>query len=317
MLFPALTQAGVPVPAERDGSTLSLHLDNDLYVGQDRDYTNGARLSWISEALASVGSDQAGGLQYHYGMSLTQLIFTPEDYLASHQPPGERRYAGWLGLGFSLHAKGEQALNSIELTLGTTGPNSFAEDAQNAVHEIRNIEKFNGWADQIPSELTLDVSFTQKRRRDFGFLAHGDFSMDGAWEWSARLGSFRTSAHLGASLRGGFHLMPDMSDQRLSEIAFSHRHAFAADPAASHWSAYFFSGTVVRGIAHDATLDGPLFQEFETGNTREPWVVEAFLGIALACGKVELSYVHTWRSKEYEEQNGISEFGSVGLRFRF
>lgn len=331
-IIPALTQAGTPLLREAGGGTISLHLDNDLYVGTDRDYTNGARLSWISapldssefrslSALAGIlagpEAENAEDVRHHYGFSLTQLIFTPEDYLARHQPQGERCYAGWLGLGFSLHAQNEHTLNSVEFTLGTTGPNSFAKDTQNAVHEIRNIDKFNGWADQIPNEVTADVSFIQKQRKDFDFMHCGDFSMDGYWEWGVRLGTFRTSAHLGTTLRGGFHLNPDFSDLRLSEIAFSHRNVSLTSPKLSNWSAYFLGGAQIRGISRDATLDGPLFRDFETGNTREPFVAEAFFGVSWVYRGVDVSYVHTWRTKEYEEQDGISEFGSIGLRIHF
>lgn len=331
-IIPALTQAGTPLLPEARRGTVSLHLDNDLYVGTDRDYTNGARLSWISAPLASSGfcslsvlpgilagpeAENAEEVRHHYGFSLTQLIFTPENYLALHQPQGERRYAGWLGLGFSLHAQNIHVLNSLELALGTTGPNSLAETTQDAVHEMRKTDKFNGWDEQIPNEITADMSFVQKLRKDFDFINHGDSSMDGTFEWGARLGTFRTAAHLGVTLRGGFHLTPDFSDFRLSEIAFSHRNLHADGSKSSEVSAYLLGGAVIRGIAHDATLDGPLFRDFQTGNTRKPFVTEAFFGIGMAYRGMELSYVQTWRSKEYEEQNGASEFGSVGIRFRF
>lgn len=322
----------IPSLPEPGGGTASIYLENDLFGGEDRDYTNGVRLSWVSHplditncsSLANVvsilawpGLRNTDEVQYNYGFSLTQFMFTPENFRAYEQPQGERRYAGWLGLGFSLHAQGEDVLNSFEFTLGTVGPNAFAKESQDAIHEVRNIEKFNGWDEQIPNEITADMSFTQKRRVDFDSIDHWDFGMDGSLEWAVRLGTYRTTAHLGAIMRGGFHLVPDFSDLRISEAAPAHRSAPADGAKSSDWSAYFLGGATIKGVAHDATLDGPLFRGFETGNTREPFVAEAFLGVGLAYRGMELSYVHTWRSKEYEEQDGISEFGSVGLRFRF
>jgi hypothetical protein len=35
--------------SEAAGGYLTFYLDNDLFGGTDRNYTNGARLSWISE----------------------------------------------------------------------------------------------------------------------------------------------------------------------------------------------------------------------------------------------------------------------------
>lgn len=322
-----------PPPQSDPGSgTASLYLENDLFGGEDRDYSNGARLSWISPPLDISDSGRLAGMagiltcpglrntdevRYHYGLSLTQLMFTPENFVAYAQPKDERRYAGWLGLGFSLHAQGEHLLNSLEITLGTVGPNALAKESQDAIHEIRNIDKFNGWDDQIPNEITADMSFTQRRRVELHVISDWDFSTDGILEWGVRLGTFRTTAHLGAVMRGGFHLMPDFSELRISEAAWAHRSPPEYGAQSSNWSAYFLVGTSLRGVAHDATLDGPLFRQFETGNTREPIVAEVFLGVGVAYRGMELSYVHTWRSKEYEEQDGISEFGSVGLCFRF
>lgn len=333
LITPAIAVSDAPAPTPELGSgTVSLYLENDLFGGADRDYSNGARLSWFSPPLdisdsgslahvagilAWPGLRNTDEVRYHHGLSLTQFMFTPENFLAYDQPQGERRYAGWLGLGFSLHAQSEHVLNSLEVTLGTVGPNALAKESQDAIHEMRNIEKFNGWDEQIPNEITADVSFIQQRRVDLHAIPDWDFSTDGILEWGVRLGTFRTTAHLGTVVRGGFHLMPDFPEVRISEAAFAHSSASGDGGKSSDWSAYFLGGTSIRGVAHDATLDGPLFRQFETGNTREPVVAEVFCGVGVAYRGMELSYVHTWRSKEYEEQDGISEFGSVGLHFRF
>lgn len=141
--------------------------------------------------------------------------------------------------------------------------------------------------------------------------------MDGIVEWGARLGTFRTAAHLGASFRGGYNLSPDFSDLRLSETAYFHPALCEGHFMAPEYSSYFIGGATVRGIAHDATLDGPMFRDFNTGNTRVPVVAEVFVGVGLSFREIELSYLHTWRTDEYKEQGGISEFGSILLRFRF
>lgn len=322
---------------------LTFYLDNDLFGGEDRDYTNGARLSWISsdrkitdigyiqrflrpisgdyESLRAfqrvTGFEDPEKVRYNYGVSLTQLMFTPEDPSSFTQPVGQRRYAGWLGLGFSLHVKDDRILNSTELTIGTTGSNSYAEHTQDFIHSVRDFEKFNGWKDQIPNEITVDLSFVQKRRRDFLTYGSGILRMDGLTEWGTRLGTFRTDAHAGASVRFGYNLPADFSDARLSSTAYSHRY-FGADSAyEGNWSAYFTAGAGGTGVLHDATLDGPLFHDFDTGNNREPFYAEIFGGFAVRYRAVEISYIHSLRSKEYEEQDGAANFGSLAMRVRF
>lgn len=331
-----------PFP-DRDAGYLTLYFDNDLFGGDDKDYTNGIRLSWISddrpvERLGGVqrnlrrfsGDDESYGvfrrvtgfkdptkIHYNYGFSLTQLMFTPEDPLPRVQPPGQRRYAGWLGLGFSLHVKDEHILNSVEFTVGMIGPNSLAEESQDIIHDLRDIDKFNGWEDQVPNEVTADISFVQKRRADFIEVERGAFRIDGLTEWGVRLGTFRTEAHLGGFFRAGYNLPPDFSDPRLSSTAYSHRYFGGGGDYRGHWSIYTLFGATVRGVAHDATLDGPVFRDFDTGNHREPFIAEAFCGLGIRYRSVELSYVHTWRTEEYREQDEPADFGTVAIRLKF
>ncbi|MEK7954382.1 lipid A deacylase LpxR family protein [Luteolibacter sp. Y139] len=332
-----------PLPDWGEGY-LTFYLDNDLFAHTDRDYTNGARLSWISDdreikdlgsvqrLLRSFSGDEDSfqlfqkltgfkdfeKVRYNYGFSLTQLMYTPEQAAPYVQPPGERRYAGWAALGFSLHAKDENVLNSVELLLGTTGSNSLAENAQDFIHSIRGFDKFNGWDYQIPNEITADLSFVQKRRSNLLRDDQGVFQMDGLTEWGGRLGTFRTAAHVGTFFRAGYHLPPDFSDPRLSETAYSNLYFRGADDYPGHWSIYALFGGTARAIAYDATLDGPMFHDFDTGSTREPFVAEVFCGAGIRYRQAELSYVHTWRTQEYEQQREqFASFGSVAVRVRF
>lgn len=321
---------------------LTFYQDNDLFGNRDQDYTNGTRLAWISgarkmkdigaiqralrpftgdeDSIAAfqriTGFDDPEKIQYNYGFSLTQLMFTPEDFLSTTQPEGERRYAGWAGLGFSLHTKDDKLLNSVEFILGVTGKYSFAEETQDFIHDIRDIEKFRGWDEQIPSEVTVDMSFVQKRRLRLGAITE-TISMDGYTEWGSRLGTFRTTAHVGGMVRIGFHLPADFSDPRLSENAYVNKYFTGDEEESSPWSLFLLSGVKATAILHDATLDGPLFHDFSTGNTREPLVGEVYVGIGWRVRSVELSYAHTWRTEEYKEQAGDSNFGTVSIRLQF
>ena len=332
-----------PLP-DWGGGYLTTYLDNDLFGHSDRDYTSGARMSWISSHrdvsdLGSVqrmlrrlsgdedsfrifkaltGFEDPHDVQYNFGSSLTQLMFTAETGASYVQPVGERRYAGWLGLGFSLHVKDDTILNSIEFTVGTTGSNALGEHTQDFVHSVRGLAKFNGWDNQIPNEITADLSFAQKRRADFFQWDRGVFRIDGLTEWGGRLGTFRTTAHVGGFFRAGFHLPPDFTDPRLSDTAYSNLYFDSDEPYVGHWSAYLMFGATGRAVGFDATLDGPLFTGYDTGNRREPFIGEVFCGGGIRYRQVELSYVHTWRSQEYEEQRGgVADFGSVALRLKF
>ncbi|MCH7228264.1 lipid A deacylase LpxR family protein [Haloferula sp. A504] len=342
-LLTALLPLRLPAsPLDQEGY-LTFQLDNDLFGGSDRGYTNGARLSWISGSRdvdslrglhawlrrlsgdpesfrvfqAVTGFEDPDSIVYNHGFSLTQLMFTPADPLPYAQPPLQRRYAGWLGLGISLHAKTDRILNSVEFAVGTTGENSFAEVTQDFVHSATGTRKFNGWDAQVPSEITFDLSFIQKRRLDLLQRRYGPIHVDGIGEWGVRLGTFRTAAHLGGMLRVGYNLPPDFSDPRLSPTSYSHRYFGSAIGYESDWSLFLILGAEIRGVAHDATLDGPVFRDFDTGIERRPWVGEVYCGAGVRYRAVELGYAHTWRTEEYRTQRGPAQLGTVTVRWRF
>ena len=93
--------------------------------------------------------------------------------------------------------------------------------------------------------------------------------------------------------------------------------ALAGQGAVTGWSFYGLLGANAGLVLFDATLDGPLFKNFETGITREPLVAEGYLGFGVRWKALDFSYVHTWRSREYEEQSSHAQFGSVALRLLF
>ncbi|NNM28680.1 MAG: lipid A deacylase LpxR family protein, partial [Akkermansiaceae bacterium] len=221
-----------PFP-DRGDAYLTFYLENDLFAGTDRNYTNGARLSWVSgarpvSALGSVqrllrgfsgdedsfhivqlltGFDAPDAVEYNYGFSLTQLMFTPEDDRFPGQPAGERPYAAWTGIGFSLHAMDANVLNSAELTLGVIGPHALGEETQDFVHDLKGVPKFAGWDAQIPDEITLNYYFVQKRRIDLKIreLKTGAFRASALWDWGMAVGNFRTHAETGAFFRAGWN----------------------------------------------------------------------------------------------------------------
>ena len=196
-------QAGVPTQ-ESDAlqrwsnGNLSAYWDNDALSGSDGNYTNGLRLSWISaekteqdfnlidRSLRKVigdsdswgifqklaGFENPASVRYQRGVALTQLMYTPIDQYALEPPAGERPYAGWLGLGVSLHAKDANALSSVEFAVGVVGPSSYAQDVQDWWHDLNNGNHFEGWDSQIPDEVTFNLYLTNKRR--LHFLEHGD-----------------------------------------------------------------------------------------------------------------------------------------------
>jgi lipid A 3-O-deacylase len=321
-LFCSVTMsAQVAVPertSDRSGGSFAFYIDNDVFITRrDRDYSNGVRLAWLSRSysadeagllgrLATIGLTSNHDIARQFGVSLTQLMFHPDYREFAGQPAGERRYAGWLALGFSAHAIAGNALNSVELSVGTTGPRSLVRETQEIVHFGLGFVRFEGWHEQVPNELTVDVILRQQRR--FRLAAALDAFVEGA----VQLGTFRTEAVIGGTLRFGYNLPDGFFQPRITSTAY----AFP-QPQREAWSLFGFIGGTARGVLHDATLDGPVFTTFETGNTREPVVGELYLGAGVRHRRLSAAYAQTLRTRDYEEQSGLHSFGSfvVGVEF--
>jgi len=320
------------------GRSLSVHLDNDLFADTDDDYTNGVRVSYIVgdraasgfnkieswlESVHSKVPDLVTGLKsienpsYDYGISITQLMFTPTDFTAPEPPEGEHPYVGWLGMGFSLHAKDDNAINSIELSLGLTGRKALAENTQDFVHDLRSIETFEGWDSQMPTEATLNLFLTQKRRFFRDEPCASLLCLDGFGEWALALGNFEASASIGFVSRFGLNLPADFSDPRLGPTVYAHDLFDGSQAKRDRWSAYGIFGARGTGYLHAISRDGPLLRDFDTGISSQAFVGETYLGLAIRIRGVELSYAHTFRSKEFAEQANGTQFGSLACRVKF
>lgn len=335
----------IPLINKNSSGYLTFFYDNDLFNGTDQDYTNGARLSYITQGSPSVdigfiqnslkllsggedsselmknvwGLNNLSEVEYNYGFALTQLMFTPETRDTPEPGPGERPYVGWLGLGFSIHARDTKTLNSVEISIGTVGPHAFAEESQDVIHDIRNLDKFNGWDSQMPNEPTLNLVLNQKRR--WKLLEDAqlpmDLEIDGFHEAGISLGNFLTDIHVGGLIRIGWNLPVEFSDTRLTPTAHTQRLFSNGDSNEDRWSYYAIFGARGSAILHDITLDGPVFRDYDTGINKEPLVGEAYVGFGVRRGNWEFSYVHTYRSKQFQSQGDPQGFGSMAIRKRF
>lgn len=89
-----------------NGGTYSVQWKNDRIANTDRHYTNGFRLSWVSEEKSSdpewvrelldqvypFAALKSGRVRAAFGQS----IYTPEDAAATALVRNDRPYAGWL-----------------------------------------------------------------------------------------------------------------------------------------------------------------------------------------------------------------------------
>ncbi len=337
-LFPVAFVAGGEAPR------LLVQWDNDLLAGSDRDYTNGVRVAWVQDLdpdeathnwlqkalyrFSGVEDDaflgryryqNEGPDRFSWGLGISQLMFTPDDPTALAAPNGQRPYAGWLGLEVSLHVKNAASANSVTLSLGTTGANSYGEDAQTWIHEhVSDSPVFQGWSSQVPGEMTLNLHLDHKQRLGWPNLCDGwPVEIDGYTEWGGALGNLRTAAYVGGLLRAGYNLSAAYTTPRVQIGSYGHALFEEEDTQCCPVSIFCFAGIRAAAVLHDITLDGPVFREFDTGVDREPLVGELLAGVGVRWGHVDLSLSRTFRTNEFKGQNENQQFASVRLRFRW
>ncbi|HUF64230.1 MAG TPA: lipid A deacylase LpxR family protein [Verrucomicrobiales bacterium] len=330
----AESQQNLPAALSRDHNHgyLSLFFDNDTFGGTDENYTNGVRLSWISPSLPVDRlsgfyrnldwllhrMDWQGGTPwlYQYGISLTQLMFTPADNSISELIPDDRPYAGWLGLGFSLHAKTDSLLHSLELSVGVVGPSSLAENSQDLIHDLRNIDKAQGWDNQLEDELTINLHYRRTKQLFEWSVLDDGFEMDGLYRWGFELGNAWINVNGGAYMRAGWNLPSDFSDPKLSATAYTHQLFTERRERLNPWSLFFTVGAEGKVVGRDIFLDGNTFEDSHSVDKRH-FVADLTAGVTVRYKQLRVSYAHSYRTEEFAEQEGGQYFGSVSMGFAF
>ncbi len=320
-------------PPRKEVGTFSFQLENDLFSGTDRHYTNGLRLSWLSpdgdtieplavirDTLETVALDATGSdgrnKEIRFGVSLGQDIYTPEDRAASTLITDDRPYAAWLYGAASLHTitnskHRPDRLESVELQVGVVGPAALGEEAQDAIHHVRLIDTFNGWDNQLSNELGVLLLYERKWRLfDPVGLAAGEF--DFIPRAGGSIGNILTHANAGAALRWGWNLPEDFGPANLIQggAPFLDTNRDTLELV----SAFLFASAEGRYVAHNIFLDGNTFRDSHSVDKRN-WVGDLTMGATLMIGPVNLTYSNTHRSREFEGQQGTSRFGAITISF--
>lgn len=300
--------------------TFSVTYENDLFAGTDRYYTSGIQLDWrsptfspqpwLSWLTSSTLLFPQGGTT-RWGASFGQSIFTPGDTVRRVPDATDRPYAGWLYGSLSLISYTPTEYGSVELQLGVVGPSALGRQAQNGVHNLRNLPRANGWDYQLKDELGANLIFSRQWRwnQELGF---GGISAGLVPSVTASIGNVHSYASAGVVMRFGSNLTADFGPPR-SRPAISGSAFFEPE---DRFSWYAFAGLEGRAIARNMFLDGNTWQQGPSVN-RLPWVADASIGLVMMFNRVRLTTSYTFRTREFSAQPQAAQFGSISLSFRF
>lgn len=319
----------IPPREPKELGSFTVQFENDLFAGSDQHYTNGIRLSWLSpegdslepinwvrDLLETVAMDEDDELT-RFGLAVGQEMYTPVDRLRTDVVPDDRPYAGWLYGAMSLHtvspsteisAEGK-TLESVELQLGVVGPLAFGKEAQDLVHDIRLIDRFNGWSNQLRNEPGLLLAYERKWRPGKP-IPVGPLQFDYIPHVGASVGNILTHANVGGVVRLGYNLPEDFGPPSLIKGVFPLDHV---DP--EKIGLYMFVSGEGRVVAHNIFLDGNTFTDSHHVDSK-PFVGDFAIGAAMMFGRFRIAYTHAFRSREYEGQDRYSRFGSLSASFQ-
>lgn len=300
--------------------TFSFVLENDLFFGSDRHYTNGVRFAWVPDAQRAVPEwvlktaqlvpwFPVGGTIRH-GYAFGQSMFTPSDIEEKNPSKSERPYAGWLYGSIGLGVESGHVVDQFGLAVGVVGPAAMGEETQKFIHRVVDAPQPRGWDTQLKNELGV-VATWQRSWRSLARANVLGHRADVSTHAGLALGNVFTHVGGGLMLRFGPSLPDDYGPPRIHPgIPGS---SDFAPTKSFRW--YAFAGVEGRAVARNIFLDGNTFRSSRSVDKR-PYVGDVQVGLVADWKDVRLSFTHVWRSREFHGQDSHDRFGAFSVMFK-
>jgi lipid A 3-O-deacylase len=328
-LMPFCAVACVMQSTAAYADALTITMENDTLTGSDNNYTNGIGVTWVSNDLDSYDEDRFvskwdrfwnflpfvgdEGYTTYASWTVAQEMHTPDDITIANPPEDDQPYAGILYVDSVLYARSERWAHAWELKLGVVGPASQADNVQKDFHELVGGDEPMGWDTQLPDEPVINVGLTTAYR-----LAEGQAGESARWRLvpvgHVGLGTYFTGVGLGMYGELGWNLVDALGGTALRE-GLNAASTVGVGPV-DGWSVSFFGGVGGHAIAHYLPLDGTVFEDSRSVDTK-PFVGNVSLGMAVRHGGFALSLATTFTTKAFDTQEKSAEFGTLGLSWLF
>jgi lipid A 3-O-deacylase len=336
LLLVSVRTAGATPEKEVEKSwTFSFYFENDMFADTDQNYTNGTKLTWISPDLSRYrdsGKLPEWSLPYirrlpfinekdlirNVAFSIGQNMFTPQDIAEKGLIEDDRPYGGWTYGGVAFQSKNDRRLDTIEIQLGMVGPASFTDRTQDLVHKLRDIQRPEGWDNQIKDEPGLAMIYERKWRIPERSI-RGALGYDVITHLGGVLGNVYTYANIGAECRVGWNIPIDFGTSLIRPGGDTNAPVSARDPRiirARGFSVHVFGAVNGRAVLRDIFLDGNTFSNSHSVE-KEPFVAEAAAGVSLIVHRFKISYAQVFQTKTFRIQKDSHSFGSITLSFSY
>ncbi|MEM6625496.1 MAG: lipid A deacylase LpxR family protein [Pseudomonadota bacterium] len=310
-------------PPQKDRGVTSIVVENDLFGGADRNYSNGLRLErfapakrahpWLRRAASWIPGVDIEQTEVRQGWGIAHAIFTPEDIEAPIPDPNDRPYAGWLHFSGTAVATSRDKWDqhAIQINVGVVGESAGAEFVQTEFHKLIDGKEPRGWDAELSDE--LGVELIAERLRRLRKTRVGPLEFDSAVFGGVTLGNVHTHASLGAMVRAGFDLDADFGPPRIRPALGGSGAYNPSDPLGG----YLFVGLEGRAVARNIFLDGNTFVDGPRVDDRRDFVGDLQAGIALNAGPTQVAFTYVHRTEQFVAQRGPDRFGAVSVSLAY
>lgn len=314
---------------EPHASAWELRIDNDSMTSlvRDRNYTGGITFSqsgrraekrfysldgWLGklDGLFNIGTNATTNLRH--SMQIGLLVFTPENLSTKEPIFDDHPYSNLVFLANSRQALSddESSVTRSMLLLGLLGSNT-AKMVQSGLHKIIDVEKANGWDNQISDggELTFRYSLSRTRFLKTNYQVDTT-NYDLSTTLEGNIG-FTTDINTGISLRlGKIHSLgwlslPEPSDNFTAAYA-----PLVNAKKTQKTEMFFLLGVNLRLRAYNVLLQGQFRDSKVTYSYSElnPLIGEIWLGAAAAFSNGwQTSFIVRARTKEFDARQATNQ----------
>jgi len=261
-----------------------LILENDVLGGTDRSYTNGIKIEYVNPS---------------FNLSAFQWMYTPSDITLAENQPDDRPYAGWSGIEYIQKFPRGRYLYAPGIQVGIIGPSSYAEQSQKGAHSIFPAREPMGWDNQIEDKFSLNGLFLQR------YILHRDFIQDVIFNQHNSLGTTLTQTGIGLGYRLGYNIPNDYGITQNEPVIQNIDERFIR--------CYLNTGISMRYVFENHTLTG----HPENNTEMENVVYLIYLGPTIEINQWQVTYIHNWRTKEFDKDEKIHSFGTLTFSKRF
>ncbi|QOP45815.1 lipid A deacylase LpxR family protein [Sulfurimonas paralvinellae] len=311
-------------------STISLNadqiafaVDNDFFVGKDGHFTNGATFAWLEDneqngytdflidTLHKFSIELDKSKNYNAGVSLTQIIITPDDTTIVTPQYNDIPYAGYLALSTYLIQSDSNSFIEYAFDLGIVGPASLAESTQDTFHAIIGNDKPAGWNTQLGTQLTANLLVNCGEISWEGKL--GD-DLDADWFNNAAvsLGNFNTSVLVGTAFRVGRNYVRNFNEhypclrEEPTLVGVKNHKGFGYS---------FDTGISGVGVAYNYILNEAKDEGYQT--EKENFKMTGFIAADVYYDNHKLSFYYQGQTPAIKEDNSNNYFGGFLYSYKF